>query len=125
MCSLLANGQLEFVGGGWVQSDEAVAMYEAVVNQMTEVFALCLSAPTTPNLHASPIITSCLTLFSSICSRPQGHLFLLETFGVNATPRLGWQIDPFGASSATPRMVRSLVLFPHLESRSIFSSANA
>ena len=30
----------------------------------------------------------------------EGHLFLADTFG--AVPKFGWQIDPFGASQATP-----------------------
>ena len=62
---LVQRGQWEFVGGGWVQNDEAVAHYAAVIDQMT-----------------------------------LGHLFLLSTVGV--VPRVGWQIDPFGASSITP-----------------------
>ncbi|GAM26922.1 hypothetical protein SAMD00019534_100970 [Acytostelium subglobosum LB1] len=32
---LVASGQLEFVGGGWAQNDEAVTHYQAVLNQMT------------------------------------------------------------------------------------------
>eukprot|EP01132_Coremiostelium_polycephalum_P004243 gene4243-5312_t len=32
---LVDNKQLEFVGGGWAQNDEAVTHYEAVINQMT------------------------------------------------------------------------------------------
>eukprot|EP01133_Synstelium_polycarpum_P013702 gene13702-16148_t len=32
---IVSNGQLEFIGGGWVQNDEAVANYYDVVDQMT------------------------------------------------------------------------------------------
>eukprot|EP01133_Synstelium_polycarpum_P019508 gene19508-23370_t len=32
---LVASKQLEFVGGGWAQNDEAVTHYQAVINQMT------------------------------------------------------------------------------------------
>ncbi|EFA83012.1 alpha-mannosidase [Heterostelium album PN500] len=32
---LVQNKQLEFVGGGWAQNDEAVTHYQAVLNQMT------------------------------------------------------------------------------------------
>jgi len=33
---LVESGQLEFVGGGWVQNDEAASSLEVVVNQITE-----------------------------------------------------------------------------------------
>ena len=61
MLHLYKNGQIEFIIGGIVMSDEAAASYVARVNQLQE-----------------------------------GHKFLTEHFG--AIPRIGWQIDPFGAS---------------------------
>ena len=64
---LVENGQWEFVGGGWVQNDEANPSVFGIVNQMTV-----------------------------------GHEYLLKNFGVQ--PKFGWQIDPFGHSSATPSM---------------------
>ncbi|EFA80357.1 alpha-mannosidase [Heterostelium album PN500] len=33
---LISNGQLEFIGGGWVQNDEAVAQMDDVIDQITE-----------------------------------------------------------------------------------------
>lgn len=33
---VVANGQLEFVGGGWVQNDEAASPVEVVLNQISE-----------------------------------------------------------------------------------------
>eukprot|EP01112_Ceratiomyxa_fruticulosa_P004317 TRINITY_DN1480_c0_g1_i3.p1 TRINITY_DN1480_c0_g1~~TRINITY_DN1480_c0_g1_i3.p1 ORF type:complete len:1026 (+),score=222.23 TRINITY_DN1480_c0_g1_i3:180-3257(+) len=33
--TLVANGQLEFINGGWCMNDEATTNYEAVINQMT------------------------------------------------------------------------------------------
>mmetsp|Transcript_3054 Transcript_3054/g.4548 ORF Transcript_3054/g.4548 Transcript_3054/m.4548 type:complete len:1202 (+) Transcript_3054:113-3718(+) len=35
-----------------------------------------------------------------------GHQYLLENFGV--TPRIGWQIDPFGHSSITPTLFKEM-----------------
>lgn len=57
MKTLVQNGQLEFVNGGWVMNDEAVTNYVSVINQMTE-----------------------------------GHLFILENFGVTAAPKVAWHI---------------------------------
>ena len=34
--TIVSRGQLEFVGGGWVQHDEANPSYDAVINQVTE-----------------------------------------------------------------------------------------
>ncbi len=72
---LVANGQLEFVGGGYVMPDESLATLEAVVDSYT-----------------------------------YGHGWLTKTFGGDGsggasgvpykTPRVGWSIDPFGASSS-------------------------
>jgi hypothetical protein len=31
-----------------------------------------------------------------------GHSFVKKEFGTHNLPNLGWQIDPFGASSSTP-----------------------
>ncbi|XP_064486678.1 lysosomal alpha-mannosidase-like [Ornithodoros turicata] len=33
--ALLSSGRLQFVGGGWVQNDEAVTHYTAIIDQMT------------------------------------------------------------------------------------------
>lgn len=35
-----------------------------------------------------------------------GHAFLKKEFGV--TPRIGWHLDPFGHSSANPRLFSDL-----------------
>lgn len=61
---LVADGQLSFVNGGYVQNDEATAHYIDMIDQTT-----------------------------------LGHIFLAETFGEGAVPRVGWQVDPFGHSS--------------------------
>jgi len=39
---------------------------------------------------------------SIINQMQQGHQFLIDTFGSKAIPKIGWQIDPFGASVGTP-----------------------
>lgn len=35
---LINRGQFEFVGGGWVQHDEALVSFEAMIDQMTGNF---------------------------------------------------------------------------------------
>ena len=61
--ALVANGQLNFVNGGWCMHDEAAAHYVDMIDQTT-----------------------------------RGHTYLKEKLGV--TPKVGWQIDPFGHSAA-------------------------
>lgn len=59
---------MDFIGFGWVQSDEGVADVFARVLQMTE-----------------------------------GHNYIAKEFpSFIDTPRIAWQIDPFGASSISP-----------------------
>ena len=62
---VIKRGQLEFVGGGWVQNDESLSDLKSIINQM--------------NL---------------------GLQYLHERF--NATPTVGWQIDPFGYNNFMP-----------------------
>lgn len=38
-----------------------------------------------------------------MCQTTVGHRFISETFGEEALPRVGWQIDPFGHSSTQVR----------------------
>lgn len=64
MKSFVKQGRIAFLGGGWVQNDEACTSVRDVLNQLTE-----------------------------------GHLWLQDTF--QATPRTGWQIDPFGNVAST------------------------
>eukprot|EP01091_Cochliopodium_minus_P016677 TRINITY_DN631_c5_g1_i2.p1 TRINITY_DN631_c5_g1~~TRINITY_DN631_c5_g1_i2.p1 ORF type:complete len:923 (-),score=206.34 TRINITY_DN631_c5_g1_i2:268-3036(-) len=64
---IIENKQMRWAGAGWVQNDEAVAIYTDVIHQMT-----------------------------------LGHNFVKKNFGLSNPPNLGWQIDPFGASSSTP-----------------------
>mmetsp|Transcript_38391 Transcript_38391/g.53426 ORF Transcript_38391/g.53426 Transcript_38391/m.53426 type:complete len:305 (+) Transcript_38391:452-1366(+) len=64
---LVGEGTLEFIGGGWVQNDEAITSYEAIINQ-----------------------------------NELGHLWLQNI--LNTKPKIGWQIDPFGPSSANTHL---------------------
>jgi lysosomal alpha-mannosidase len=65
--TLVAEGRLELINGGWSMHDEACPHYEDMLNNMMI-----------------------------------GHKFIKEEFGV--APRIGWQIDPFGHSSANARL---------------------
>ena len=45
---------------------------------------------------------ACPTYKDMLVNMQHGHQFLLKEFGVK--PRVGWHIDPFGHSSANPRL---------------------
>ena len=68
---IIKRGQLEFVGGGWVQNDESLSDLKSIINQM--------------NL---------------------GLQYLHQRF--NATPTVGWQIDPFGYNRFMPSVFKEL-----------------
>uniref|UniRef100_A0A8C2VPQ0 Alpha-mannosidase n=2 Tax=Chinchilla lanigera TaxID=34839 RepID=A0A8C2VPQ0_CHILA len=54
-------------------------------------------------------------LDDQILQLTEGHGFLYETFGVR--PRFSWQVDPFGASAATPTLFALAGFNAHLISR--------
>ena len=64
---LLANGQLEFVGGGWAMHDEATTTYRYLFH------ILCIYFQS-----------------ANIDQMTEGHLFLHKNFGI--TPQFGWQV---------------------------------
>jgi len=74
---LVANGQLEFINGGWCMHDEASTHYIDMVDQTT-----------------------------------YGHRFIKEQFG--KTPKVGWQIDPFGHSATQAALLSGEVGFEAL-----------
>jgi len=74
---LVANGQLEFINGGWCMHDEAATHWIDMVDQTT-----------------------------------LGHAFIQKEFGV--TPKVGWQIDPFGHSSTQAALLSAQVGFEGL-----------
>jgi len=45
-----------------------------------------------------------VTYSAAIDQMTEGHQFIQDLFGQNYNPTLGWQIDPFGASSVTPTL---------------------
>ena len=69
--TIVKRGQLEFVGGGWVQNDESLSDLKSIINQMNF-----------------------------------GLQYLHERF--NATPTVGWQIDPFGYNHFMPSIFKEL-----------------
>jgi alpha-mannosidase len=75
--TLVANGQLEFLNGGWCMHDEAATHYLDMIDQTT-----------------------------------LGHQFILQEFGV--TPKVGWQIDPFGHSATQAALLSGVVGFEAL-----------
>ena len=38
----------------------------------------------------------------------EGHAYIRRQFGKTAVPTIGWQIDPFGHSAATPRVFAAM-----------------
>jgi len=45
-----------------------------------------------------------VTYSAAIDQMTEGHQFIQDQFGSDYNPSLGWQIDPFGASSVTPTL---------------------
>jgi hypothetical protein len=83
--TLVKNGQWEFVGGGWVQNDEANPSAFGIINQVRVVFkyGFSLRASFAFFIH-SPLCGSCLLQMTV------GHEYLLQNFGVQ--PRIAWQL---------------------------------
>lgn len=52
----------------------------------------------------------CTTYDSMLNNWIEGHLWIRETFGASARPRVGWSLDPFGLSS-TQAVLQSLMGF--------------
>jgi hypothetical protein len=85
--------------GGWAMQDEACSTYSADIDQVCP----------------GKIIITVIMLHNTSAQMTEGHQFLLDTFGV--TPRLGWQIDPFGASSVTPTLFSMMGFDGHVIQR--------
>jgi alpha-mannosidase len=51
---------------------------------------------------------ACPTYEEFIANMMAGHQFILKEFGV--TPRVGWQLDPFGHSSTNARLYAEMGL---------------
>lgn len=77
--SLVTNGQLEFINGGWCMHDEAATHFVDMIDQ-TEL----------------------------------GHRFIVNEFGAQHTPTIGWQIDPFGHSATQAALLSAGVGFDGL-----------
>jgi hypothetical protein len=82
----LARGQFEFVDGGIVQHDQ-VSTASLLLLYSVSNLPFCMT-----HLQACP------NAYGIASQMTQGHRFLHDTF--NATPRVGWSIDPFGSSSS-------------------------
>lgn len=48
------------------------------------------------------------TSHSAVVNLQEGHSYIRESFGSEAVPKIGWQIDPFGHSAATPRVYAAM-----------------
>lgn len=77
-------GQIELIGGGWVQNDEATSHYIDLIDQMT--FGLRVLRPIFLVHHRWPAVSKV---------RLQK---LEQVFGECGKPEVAWQIDPFGHS---------------------------
>jgi len=77
--SLVSNGQLEFILGGWCMNDEATVHYTAMIQQLSLGILL-------------------ISLFNLTYDYMLGVGYLTELFGECGHPLIGWQIDPFGHS---------------------------
>lgn len=63
------------------------------------------------NDEASP------TYSANIDQMTHGHMYLKNLFGDLGVPRIGWDIDPFGASQANARMYKEMGFDYHVINR--------
>eukprot|EP00760_Papus_ankaliazontas_P032647 PhM_4_TR5922/c0_g1_i1/m.11492/K12311/MAN2B1, LAMAN; lysosomal alpha-mannosidase len=77
---LVERGQLQFIGGGWSMHDEGCVHHVSVINNMAMGAQELVNA--TKLLGDAPLLKSNLNI--------------------------GWQIDPFGHASATPRLMSQM-----------------
>lgn len=123
---LVRNGQLELVSGGWGASRTTIVVVGATRTSVTD-----LPHPPTHDqswktrrcrtwmrilrrsaCHCRWAVSACASHpaahMSSALQMTQGHEFLQRVFGVR--PKYGWQIDPFGASTFTPKFFAKVFL---------------
>ncbi len=90
--TLVKNGQWEFVGGGWVQNDEANPSAFGIINQVTGHHGAARVVFRYGVWFAGGF---CIFIHSSLCGScllqmTVGHEYLLQNFGVQ--PRIAWQL---------------------------------
>lgn len=74
---LVKSGQLEFINAGWCMNDEGTKPQRLSYN--------------------FSCVTGSVNYEATIDQMTKGHQFLQEEFGF--TPKIGWQVDPFGHAS--------------------------
>ena len=84
---IIRRGQLEFVGGGWVQNDESLSDLKSIA---FNIFIFLIN----------------YEIYHIVNQMNLGLQYLHERF--NATPTVGWQIDPFGYNNFMPSIFKEL-----------------
>lgn len=117
--TLVKNGQFEFVGGGWVQNDEATVNLELIVNQITEGHEFLLHTfNDRPRIawQVDPFGHSSLTptLFSSIGYQAlvinRIHYSLKSSYKTNKHMEFMWK----SCRHCSPSLRERLKIFTHV-----------